>query len=268
MKSLHCFVLAASLWLGWASAPAVAQSSVSQHLTLGNPSGATTSTSSPANFLMVKSQYCLSYHRDKGIPNWVSWHLGREDLGSAPRSNTFRADTTLPAGWYRVTTASYTGSGFDRGHMCPSADRTSTTANNSATFIMTNIVPQTADNNQGPWARLEDFCRTLVTQGNELYIISGVEGAQGTIDSGRVSIPDITWKVVVVLPQGTNDLARVTTSTRVIAVEIPNHPGIRNSDWRSFRKTIDTIEAHTRLNLLSLVPTSIQSVIEARVDNL
>ena len=110
------------------------------HMLLGNPSGATTSTSNSNNYLMVKSQYKLSYNNSKHTENWVSWHLYASDLGSAPRQDDFRADTTLPSGWYRVTGTEYSGSGFDRGHLCPSADRTSSITNNSATFLMTNII--------------------------------------------------------------------------------------------------------------------------------
>ncbi|OUJ70282.1 hypothetical protein BXP70_24615 [Hymenobacter crusticola] len=49
---------------------------------------------------------------------------------------------TLPAGWYRVTTNSYTGSGFDRRQNCPSANRTNSVEDNSATFLLNNIMPQ------------------------------------------------------------------------------------------------------------------------------
>ncbi|MCV4784831.1 DNA/RNA non-specific endonuclease, partial [Escherichia coli] len=82
-------------------------------------------------------------------------------------------DTSLPNGWYQVTSQDYSGSGYDRGHMCPSGDRTNSVENNSATFLMTNMVPQLAANNQGPWEDFESYCRTLASQGNELYIFSG-----------------------------------------------------------------------------------------------
>ena len=68
------------------------------HLTMGNPSGAVTNTSFPTNYLMEKAQYAMSYHRDNGTPNWVSWHLASSWLGSTPRQDDFRADTTLPVG--------------------------------------------------------------------------------------------------------------------------------------------------------------------------
>ncbi|WP_052695106.1 DNA/RNA non-specific endonuclease [Hymenobacter sp. AT01-02] len=246
---------------------------VSQHLTLGNPSGATTDASQPTNYLLVKPQYALSYHRDRGTPNWVSWHLTSADLGSASRQDDFRADNTLPTGWYQVQSTSYTGSGFDRGHNCPSADRTATVADNSATFLMTNMIPQAPHNNQRTWANLENYTRTLVSTTQEVYVImgsygkggTGSNGAQSTIDQGRVTVPARIWKVVVVLPIGDNDASRVTTSTRIIAIDTPNDNTV-SSNWGSYRTTVDAIEVATGLDLLSAVSASVQSTVESRVD--
>ncbi|BAZ65764.1 MAG: DNA/RNA non-specific endonuclease [Pelatocladus maniniholoensis HA4357-MV3] len=252
--------------------PAPAQTSV--HLTMGNPSNA--GSSSLSNYLLVKSQYATSHHCSRGIPNWVSWQLNSSWLGSAPRQDNFRADTTLPNGCYQVSSSDYTGSGFDRGHMTPSADRTNTIANNSATFLMTNIVPQAPDNNQGPWANLENYSRDLVIyEGKELYIISGGYGSGGTgsnggastISSGRVTVPDRVWKAILVLNQPGLGISGVTVNTRVIAVDMPNDQGIRYNDWRSYRVSVDTIEARTGYNLFSNVSDIIENTIEARVDN-
>jgi endonuclease G len=239
---------------------------VSEHLTMGNPSNAVTNVTQPNNYLMEKPQYSMSYSRDNGGPNWVSWHLDPSWLGSTPRQDDFRADTTLPAGWYQVQATDFSGSGFDRGHMCPSADRTITVAANSATFLMTNMIPQLPANNQGVWANLENYSRSLVSQGNELYIISGGQGLQFFIANGHVAVPAQTWKVIVVLPIGTNDVSRVTTSTRTIAVVIPNS-GTINSDWRTYRVSVDQVEAITGFDFFSNVSAGIQAVIEGRVDN-
>ena len=238
----------------------------SEHLTMGNPSNAVTNVLQPNNYLMVKPQYSLSYSRDNGGPNWVSWHLDSSWLGSAPRQDDFRADTTLPTGWYRVQATDYSGSGFDRGHMCPSADRTVTITANSATFLMTNMIPQLPANNQGVWANLESYSRTLVSQGNELYIISGGHGLQFFIANGHVAVPAQTWKVIIVLPVGSNDVSRVTTATRTIAVVMPNSGSI-GSDWRAYRVSVDQVEAITGFDFFSNVSSSIQAVIEGRVDN-
>ena len=257
-------------------APYAAQA-VGEHLTLGNPSNAVVDINQPANYLLDKPQYAVSYNRDLGRPNWVSWHLDSSWLGSTPRQDDFRADSTLPASWYHVQSTDYTGSGFDRGHHTPSADRTNTVASNSATFLMTNMMPQSPDNNQGPWEQLESYCRTLVSQGNELYIVAGGSGSGGTgsnggmtytVAGGHVGVPAQTWKVIVVLPQGAgNDAARVTTTTRTIAVVVPNTQGIRLNDWRTYRVSVDYVEAVTGYDFLSNVSASVQGVIEARVDN-
>ena len=213
----------------------VAPAEVANPLALGNPSGAVASTASPTNYLLTKPQYALSYNRDQGKPNWVAWHLDQADLGSASRQDDFRADESLPSGWYQVQSSDYSGYGFDRGHNCPSADRTASEADNSATFLMSNMMPQAPQNNQQTWADLEDYCRTLVRSGNELYIICGSYGRGGTgsagyystIAGGRVTVPARCWKVIVVLPTGSNDLGRITSSTRVIAVNTPNNVSIK-----------------------------------------
>ena len=75
--------------------------------------------------------------------------------------------------------------GFDRGHLCPSDDRDSTADENKTTFILTNVVPQAPQLNRQSWLRLEDNCRSLVAQGNELYIIAGTYGKGGEGDNGR-----------------------------------------------------------------------------------
>jgi len=251
--------------------PAVDNSN--DNMLMGNPSGAVTSTSSPTNYLLVKPQYAVGYNRDQGKPIWVSWHLGSADLGSAPRQDDFRADTDLPSGWYQVKTSDYSGSGFDRGHNCPSADRTATVADNSATFLMSNMMPQAPNNNQQTWGNLEDYCRTLVRAGNELYIVcgsygrggSGSAGYQTTIAGGKVTVPSNCWKVVVVLPVGNNDVSRVTSSTRIIAVNTPNDNGL-NSAWGGYRTSVDAIESASGLDLLSALPTSVQNIVEARTD--
>ena len=69
----------------------------SVHLTMGNPSGATPSIGQPNNYLMEKPEFALSYNRDLGRPNWVSWHLSDEWIGTLTRVDTFRPDPAGPA---------------------------------------------------------------------------------------------------------------------------------------------------------------------------
>jgi endonuclease G, mitochondrial len=264
---------------GGLSAPeaveAAAAATRDDNLAMGNPSGATTSTSNKNNFLMVKPQYALSYNNSRGAANWVSWHLSSAWKGSAPRSNSFKIDTSLPTGFLRVSTSFYTNSGFDRGHLCPSEDRDASTSDNVATFLMTNITPQAPDNNRITWLELENYARKLVTEGNELYIVaggrdSGGQGSSGsatTIHSGDVTVPSHLWKVLVVLPVGSNDVSRVTSSTRVIAVDMPNNQSVDTNNWGAYRVSVDALESLTGFDFFSNVSASVQSVVESKVDN-
>jgi DNA/RNA endonuclease G (NUC1) len=246
------------------------------HTTFGFPAFAGTSLDSPNAYLMAKPEFTLSYNRDLGIPNWVSWHLADEWIGSLERFDTFRADPAVPAEWFRVNHTSYASTGFDRGHMVPNADRDPETSSpiNQATFLMTNMIPQAPDNNQGPWANMEGYLRTLLPA-NEVYIVAGGSGVGGnngsgivnTIAGGNVTVPALTWKVALVLPkQSGDDVSRVTAGTRTIAVIMPNVQGIRNVDWMTYLTSVDAVEALTGYDFFSEVSDAVENAIEAGVN--
>jgi DNA/RNA endonuclease G (NUC1) len=237
-------------------------------LIFGNPSGATPDIANEDNYLMPKPQYTLSYNRSKATPNWVAWRLDSTCIGTTQRQDDYRPDPALPAGWYQVLDTDYSGSGYQRGHMCPSGDRTNSVANNSATFLMTNFVPQLPENNEGPWEDLESYCRTLAQQGNELYIFAGPSGDIGKIAGGKIVVPAVTWKVVIVLPNGANDVQRVSKSTRAFGIVVPNQlPLDKEAPWRNFRVSVDAVEYLTGYDFFSTVPKITQELIERRRDN-
>lgn len=234
------------------------------YLALGNPSNA--SAADPNNYLLVNNFMVISYNRDRAIPNWVAWRVTKADLGTLQREDTFRPDDRLPKGWTRVTPADYTGSGYDRGHLCPNADRYGSREAADSTFVMTNITPQTGDLNRGPWQKLEAYLRTLVTRGNDVYIYAGVYGDKGKLKK-KVTIPTNNWKVAVVIPAG-SPISAVNANTRVIAVDMPNVKGILSADWQTYRATARQIEQNTGYNLLSNLPQNIQDALETKVDTI
>jgi endonuclease G, mitochondrial len=127
-------------------------------------------------------------------------------------------------------------------------------------------LPQAPDNNQGPWEKLEEYCRELVKQGKELYIVSGGYGNKGMLQKGKITIPEQVWKVIVVMNRPGLTPVDVTSTTRVIAVDMPNRQGIRETDWRTFRTSMAAIEAKTGYTLLSNVPTEVRQTLAKRVD--
>src|SRR4051812_46730883 len=152
---------AAGLFLGLT--PAVRGADDYPHLKFGNPSGAKEDPDVRDNYLMKKEFFALSYNDSKGTPNWVSWRVIKDDLGDAKRAPFF-PDQTLPRGFHNVYPKDYTNTGFDRGHVCPHSDRASSIRASTATFAMTNMLPQAPNVNQGAWADMEAYLRHLVAK--------------------------------------------------------------------------------------------------------
>lgn len=228
---------------------------------------------SPSDDLILRhAQYTTSYNPNRGTPNWVSYNLELSHFGPEDRCDCFTFDPALPASVTRYTTADYTGAGafhgygIDRGHLTRSFDRTSASLDNAFTYYFTNIVPQAADQNQGPWAIMENFLGDQARlQNKEVYIVAGVAGNKGTIkDQGKIVIPTSTWKVAVIMPRD-QGLANVhgIQDLEVIAVIMPNDPGVRNVDWNTYKTTVDAVEALSGYDILALLPDPIEIAVES-----
>ena len=234
------------------------KSSDNIHLKFGNPSQANNKDYN--NYLIAKSSYALSYNCQTGIPNWVSWQLNKTWLGNVERTDDFRSDADIPEDCYAVRPGDYRGSGYDRGHMAPSGDRTRRVKDNSATFVMTNMIPQSPANNREIWRELEEHSRKLVEkEGKELYIVAGGEGKKKQIAEGKVTVPKYTWKVILVLDRSGGE---VTENTATIAVRIPNSQSVARTDWEDYKVSVDEIEKRTGYNFFSQIPRQIQKQIE------
>jgi DNA/RNA endonuclease G (NUC1) len=222
--------------------------------------------------LVSKPQFAASYSETRGGPNWVSWNINATQFGAAPRCDCFSADQTLPAGMYRVVDFDYRSGGYDRGHMVQSESRTTTDQENASTFLLTNILPQAGENNQGPWSKFENYLNDLARQqGKEIYVVAGGEYSANPATlkgQGRVQVPEWTWKVAVIVDGG-QGLANVrgTGDLRVLAIRMPNDTagarGMRNNPWEMYAVTVDEIEARTGYDLLDKLPNVVERIVES-----
>ena len=240
---------------------------------LGNPSGATSDTNNHSHYLIQRTIEALDYNDSRGQANWASWDLTSTDANNAvARQDSFAADTNyLPTVFYKVGKNEYSGSGYDRGHLCPSADRTDSTNDNDMTFLMSNMMPQAPNNNEIVWANFEDDCRALADAGNEVLILCGPSGfgTNHLSSSTRVLIASNTWKIAVIVPLGGGTaLSRITTTTnRVIAIRVPNTNGV-SSAWTNYITSAHQIELDTGFNFFTALPVTIASAFRAKIDNL
>ena len=254
-------------------------------LYFGNPSDATDDEiTNECNFLLEKQGYTVSYNNNTLCPNWVAWHLTKDDLGESTRSDKFISDKSLPQKWYAVKKNDYQfpAYGFDRGHVCPSADRTSSNEMNQETFLMTNMIPQSPDCNRIVWKDLESYERELVMQGNELYIFAGGYGTGGIGNRGyfekiiinpkndndenkkyTLNVPEFCWKIILVLSNDNDDLNRIDENTKIICVSMPNQMGIQKTgSWEQFECSVNYIEEITHFDFFELLDDDLEEFLE------
>jgi endonuclease G len=257
-----------------AAVPAVAdppKELKNRHVRFGMPGEAKDDHASKETFLIDRPQYVISYNDKHKTANWVCWQLVAKDIGKTARG-AFASDPILPKGFTHVNSATYTGSGFDRGHMCPSKDRSDTEEDNDAVFYMTNIVPQSAACNQKGWERFERYCRELAEDGKELYIACGPHGQGGVANDGTkkltigknapfVTVPAHVWKVVLVLDKG----AHPAKHSRAVAIWMPNDQTVTD-DWASYRVSVAEVEKKTGLKFFPLVPDEVADAVKEKPD--
>ncbi len=149
-------------------------------------------------------QFALQYSGVSKTPLWVAEYLTPQRLmAKVKREDVFHEETRLKT-TYQARLSDYRASGFDRGHMAPSADMGSKTAQ-AESFSLANMVPQHPKNNQNVWRELEETTRALVSKNHEAaYIVTGpmFEGQQLQRIGRGVLVPSHIFKVVYLPSRG------------------------------------------------------------------
>lgn len=121
---------------------------------------------------------CYEMYASNSVKNW-----NRNNWASTEwKGDPFQPDKMLKdmCGECSTELSDYRGSGFNRGHICPSADRLNSQIANEQTFYLTNMHPQKYEFNGGLWGKMENKLRqwNINSFRDTLYICKG-----GTIDS-------------------------------------------------------------------------------------
>lgn len=147
----------------------------------------------------VNGRYSVEYDTTLKIPRRVTWDLCAADIGTVKRisSMKFYPDADIPG--KTAMPSDYTQTGYDRGHMCPAADRSGSTHAMTATFSMANIAPQVPALNRGAWKKIEDATRRYAKSGHPVTIIADAIFWQADtlrIGRSRVAVPHAFVKTV------------------------------------------------------------------------
>ena len=208
--------------------------------------------------LLLRDGYIASYNKDWRIANWVAWHLTKaHTYGDNLRDEmVFAEDTETPLP--RATDHDYYSSGYDRGHLCPSADNKWDRRAQIQSFLFSNVCPQNHGLNKGDWNDIEILCREWARKYGDLYIVTGpvfYNGVKNTIGSNRVAVPDALFKVVLC----------TKNYTRAIGFLVPNVGG--HHDLKTYVTSVDEIERITGIDFFPNLKDDVEQRVEAAADD-
>ena len=207
--------------------------------------------------ILKRSNYTISYNRNWNQPNWVAWELNKnETRGRNNRNEEFTADPDL-AEAYQVESYDYSGSGYDRGHMCPAGDNHFDAKAMNESFYMSNISPQNHELNAGKWNDLEIACRKWANRYQQLFIVCGpiIDKRNGKRigKEHEIIVPEKFFKVILITS---------TKPARAIGYIFEN-----NGSDRPYKvHSIDEVEKITGMDFFPNLPDKIEDLVESRYE--
>jgi endonuclease G len=209
--------------------------------------------SSTTGVVIKHNGYQLSYNEAHEQAEWVAYSLDKSDIVY----NNFKRPYFINDPKIKTKSAnwrSYKKSGYDRGHLCPAADRRYSKEAHDETFYTSNISPQKHDFNAGVWNRLEQKTRYWAKKYNHLYIVTGgvLKPNLKTIGKDKVSVPNQFYKIILDYTQ---------PEIKAIAFLMP-HKESKNPLY-NFVVSIDEIEEITGIDFFPELPDAIEDKLEA-----
>lgn len=189
-----------------------------------------------------------------------------------PDGDPFQADTDIPTA-YRTVLADYRNSGYDRGHICPSADRLWSKEANEQTFILSNIQPQLHLFNTGIWEQMEQhitgntyskitgwdrdaFRDTLyICKGGTIEDYGSTQGVKTTTTRG-ILVPNYFFMAILCVKNG---------QYKALGFWVQHENNVQ-TDVSKYVVSIDELENLTGIDFFCNLPDNEERVVEATVD--
>lgn len=210
-------------------------------------------------FLVYHSAMALFYIDRWGQSKWVV-HMILPDIaiGVETRTNDFRRDSLIPL--EMPDKIDYFNSGYDRGHLAPSADFRWSRRALSESYFYSNMSPQKPEFNRGKWSQVEDFLRQYVIYtGHPIFVVTGGllhDSIQKTIGvNKKIKVPPYFYKIA---------LDMQASPPRAIAFWMLN--GTNTKPIINYVVSIDEVEQKTGIDFFYLLPDTLENRVEAMKD--
>lgn len=222
--------------------------------------------------------YSVEWDNAKIANRWTCYELHEGNtMSTVGRHDDFKADPEVAVS---STLDDYSGSGFSRGHLCPSADRLCTVEQNKQTFFLTNMQPQYQSHNGGLWSRLESQIREYATNDDytdthcdTLYVVKAatitdkvtigeeqVDGVYAEKCNNRLLIPKYFYMALLHYNKELDAYQAIAFWT--------DHLGTTQSvaDLSIYAISIDELEKRTGIDFFCNLPDVIEEDVESSID--
>lgn len=208
-----------------------------------------------------RKAYRAMFNKHYRVPEWVAYELTlAETLGNRPRLNDFFEDSDLGSRGSRLS--DYRGSGYDRGHMAPSADMNWDDETLHEAYLLSNMCPQIHGLNAGTWNDLEQQIRRWTERDSALYVVCGPVlpreriSDYNSIGNGHVFVPEYFYKVV---------LSVFGKQARAIGFVMPNRAIY--DDFMNYAVSVDSVQRMTGLDFWPILPDEIETRVESSFES-
>ena len=198
---------------------------------------------------------CYEMDASNSVVNWKRSQWESTSWGGDP----FQENPDIPQA-YRTTLADYRGSGYDRGHICPSADRQNSQDANEQTYYLSNMQPQVHGFNAGVWENMESQLRNVWNASSYRDILYVCKG--GTIDNASQIAGYAKNKLIVPKYFFAAILAVKNGQYKAIGLWF-EHKSNTDKNLSNYVVSIDELEKLTGIDFFCNLPDSIENKVES-----
>lgn len=209
------------------------------------------------------------------------------------RKDSFKEDPEIPEA-YRSKLRDYSGSGYARGHLCPSADRRASYDQQALTYYLSNMQPQWQKHNEAQWANLEGDVRKWAARCDTLYVVKAATIDNITLNNvtesgtysttyngtyyedlkcnGRLLVAKYFYMALLAYNKSTNSYQAMGIWTKHYNEGTTGASGSGSYDWPVINKvsaqyiTIDELERRTGIDFFCNLPDDIEREVEGSVN--
>lgn len=204
--------------------------------------------------VLDRQGYSLGYSYKYKTALWVSYILSSGSIGvPGERYGSFSTDQDIPEE-YRAKPEDFANTGYDKGHLAPSATIDFSPKANQQTFILSNVVLQEPSLNRQGWEKIESLERDWTKTKGKLYVVTGPLFSARPQKVNGLSIPAQFYKVIYAY-----------SAAKAIGFILPNKPVTKEDAWK-YALSVQEVEKETGLTFFSKFSAKTQQKLKETLD--